>query len=62
MIEPGRDGDLAEEPLLSQTGAKLGPEHLQSHLPLQLEIAGHIDSRHPAFADLALDGKAIPQA
>ena len=59
MVEPGGDLDLGQEAIGAQDGAELGPEHLERHLALVLEIVGQIDRRHPSLAQLPLDAVAI---
>ena len=58
MIERGGRPDLVGEPLGADQHAQLGPEHLERHLAMMLEIVGQVDRRHAAPAELALDGVA----
>ena len=59
MMQLRRQPDLAQEPLPSQHLRQPGMEHLQRHVTVVLEVAGEIDHRHAAVADLALDGVVI---
>ena len=59
MVELGRDGDLAQEPLGAKRVAELRMENLDSHRAVVLEIAREEDSRHAALAELALDVVAV---
>ena len=59
MLEPCRDLDLADKPLGAERGGEFGPQHLEGHLAVVLEVAGKIDRRHPARANLPLDGVAV---
>ena len=61
MIEPRRDLDLGEEALRAQHGAQLGPQHLERHLAVVLDVAREVDRGHAARAELALDGVAARQ-
>jgi hypothetical protein len=61
MDEPGRDLDLAQEPLRSQRRAKLGLQDFDGDGAPVLQIPGAIHGRHAAAADLALDGVAVCQ-
>ena len=61
MLEAGGDADLAEEPVRTERGGEFGPEDLDGDLPLVLEVPGQEDGRHPALADLALEGVPVSQ-
>ena len=51
--------DFAEEPLGSQRRGQLGPEDLDRHLAMVLEVFGEIDRGHAARTQLFLDGVAV---
>ena len=42
----------------SEGSSEVGPEDLQGHLTVMPHIFSQIDRRHPAFAQLTLDGVA----
>jgi hypothetical protein len=53
MLQPGRDLDLAGEPLGTEGRRELGAEHLDRHLAAVADIFGEIDGGHPSRSDLA---------
>src|SRR5947208_2142534 len=55
MLKVRRDADFAQKALDAEHRAELGVEHLDGDTPLVAEIAGEVDGRHPASADLTLD-------
>jgi len=61
VIEPGADANLLQESLGAQCGGQLGPEHLERHFAIVLQIASEIHRRHPAGADLTLQRVAVPE-
>ena len=66
MGEPGGDLDLAQEALGPIAAASSGLQDLDRDRAVVLEVAGEVDGRHAAAADLALDsvatGKRLRQA
>ena len=48
--------DLALEPLGADAGGELGRQHLHDDLAAERGLVGDEDARHPAAAELALDG------
>ena len=58
MGERRGDPDLAGEPVGAEQRAELGPEHLDRHLAVVLEVVGQVDRGHAAAAELALEGVA----
>ena len=50
--------DLAQEAFNAQLVAHLRVQDLQRDLAFVLEIVGQVDRRHPALAQLTLDGVA----
>ena len=61
VVEAGGDPDLVEEPLGTEHGGQLGPQHLERDLAVVLEILGEIDRGHPALTQLALDPVAVDE-
>ena len=59
MLECRGGGDLLDEALGAKDGSELGLEHLERDLALVLEVEGQVDRRHPARAELALDGVPV---
>jgi hypothetical protein len=55
MGELGGHLDLAEEAVVTQRMAELGPENLYRDRPAVPEVAGEKDHRHAASAELTLD-------
>jgi hypothetical protein len=62
MMQPGGDLDLPQEPLRSQRGGELRPQHLDRDLSVMLEILGEINGGHAAPAELALDQVPVAQS
>ena len=58
MLEPGHDPDLPQEPLGPEPRAEAGLQHLERDGAVVAEIASAVDHRHPAVAELPLDGVA----
>ena len=58
MTEPGRDLDLAQEPVGADGCGKFRPQHLDGDAAPVLEVFGEVNDRHAAGADLPLDGIA----
>ena len=56
MAQPGRDLDLAEEPLGAEGGSQVGAEHLEGDRPVELEVLGQVNSGHSAVPELPLNG------
>ncbi len=59
MVQIGRDFDLTVKPLRSKRGGLFGPQDLDRHLALMLQVFGEMDRRHPTAAQRALDGVAV---
>ena len=59
VLEVGRGLDLAQEPLGADHGRELGPEHLDRHPAIVLEVLGQVDGGHAALAELALEAVAV---
>lgn len=55
MLQVRRGLDLGEEALGAHHGRQLRLEYLEGDLTLVLQVAGEVDGRHPARAELALD-------
>jgi hypothetical protein len=58
VLELGGERDLAQEAVAPKHRRQLRPQHLQGHGPVELQVLGEEDVRHPAPADLALH--AVP--
>ena len=58
MIQPGGDLDLSQKPLGPEHRCQLGPEHLDGHGAVVLQVVGEIDRRHAAAAELVREGVA----
>ena len=61
MLQAGRDGDLAVEPVRPQCEAELGAQHLERDAAAVLQVLGEVDRGHAAPAELALDPVAVGQ-
>jgi hypothetical protein len=59
VLELRRGLDLLQEPVGTDHGGQLGPQHLQCDLAVVLQIFGEIDGGHAAFAEAAFDAVAI---
>jgi hypothetical protein len=62
MGEPGRHLDLAQESLGADLGGDLGPEDFDRDGAVVTKVAGEIDHRHTALAELAFDGITAGEA
>jgi len=51
MTEPGRDADLAQESLASQSDGDLRSQHLDSNAAIVAGIDGQIDGGHAAATE-----------
>ena len=49
--EPGHRPRLGEQPFAERAGIPGGPQHLERHRAVQLEVAGLVDDAHAARAD-----------
>ena len=61
VLQPRGDADLAREPLGAHPLGELGREHLHDDAPAERRLLGHEHARHPAAAELALEGVAALQ-
>ena len=59
VAETGRDLDLAQKALWTECRGKLGLKHLDRDAAMVLPVLSEVDRRHPAVADLALEGVAV---
>ncbi len=59
VLELRRGLDLGEEALLAHHGRELGPEHLDRHPAVVLQVIGEVDGGHAALAELPLDAVAV---
>ena len=55
VVEPAGDGDLAQEPLGTERGGEVGPEHLQGDRPVLPGVVAEVHRGPPAAPELALD-------
>ena len=55
MLQVGRDGDFAEEPLGAEGGGDLRAHHLDGNRAIMLEVTGQVHSGHASGTELALD-------
>ena len=55
MGERGGEVDLAQEPLAAERLGEVRVEDLDGDVAVVLEVAGEVDGRHAAGAELALD-------
>ena len=51
MLQPRGDTDLVEEPLGSDRGRDLGPQHLERHVATVLDVPREKYEGHPTFTD-----------
>ena len=61
MLEVGGRLDLAQEPLGADDRGEFGPQHLDCHLAVVLEVLGQVHGGHAALAELALEAVAVRQ-
>ena len=59
MLQVGGGLDLAQEPLGADDGGQLGPQHLERHLAVVLQVLGQVHRGHAARAELPLDAVAV---
>jgi hypothetical protein len=50
MLEVGGGADLLEEPVGSDDGGEVGPQHLERDLAVVPEVLGQADGGHAALA------------
>lgn len=55
MLQVSRDPNLGEKTLNAHDRRQLGIEHFERNLPVVFQVAGEVDGRHSAGADLVLD-------
>jgi hypothetical protein len=61
VLQPGRDLDLAEEPIGSYGCRELWPKDLDGNFALVPDVIGQVNSGHATFANEALDGIALSE-
>ncbi len=59
VLELRGEFDFLDEPLGAQGDGKLRPQHLDGDPSVELQVFCYIDRRHPASANLPLDGVAV---
>src|SRR5262249_29385210 len=60
MLEPGRELDLALEPLGIDAGAHFGWEDLDDHLAFEPDLFSQEDTAHPPAAEFLADAVGVP--
>jgi len=61
VLQIGGGLDLGQEPFGTDHGGQLGPEDLDRHLAVVLEVLGEVHRGHAALAQLPLDAVAVCQ-
>src|SRR6185436_11967886 len=61
MLQPGRDLDLALEPVDADAFTQVGRQHLDDDPTSQRPLRRHEDARHAAAPELAFYGIAVPE-
>jgi hypothetical protein len=61
VIESGCQSDLGQESLPAEHCGQLGPEHLDGHFAVVLEVVGEIYRGHAAVPKLAFEHVAIAE-
>ena len=56
MVEPRGELDLAKKPVGAERCGEVGVEDLEGDDAIVLAVLGEVDGRHPAAAELAIDG------
>ena len=59
MLEVGGGLDLTEEPLGADDRGQFGPQHLEGHLAVVLQVLRQVHRGHAAGAELPLDAVAV---
>src|SRR6476660_485138 len=59
VLQVGRETDLSQEALGAKDCRQFGPEQLERHGPVMLQVAGEIDCGHAAAPELAVEAVAI---
>ncbi len=53
--KPRRDLDLTQEPVGSQRGGQLGPQHLHGHLAVVFQVLGEVNRGHATSAEFLFE-------
>src|SRR6185295_15178056 len=61
MLQGGGGLDFPHEPVGSDHRSELGPEHLDRHLTVVLEVLRQVHGGHASRTDLPLDAVAVSQ-
>ena len=61
MLQPRREGDLTPEPLERHVAGHLVRQHLDHDLAIERHVGRDEHARHPAAAELALEGVGAAQ-
>ena len=62
MVQVRGDFDLLQKAIWPKRDREFGAQHLDRHQTFVLQILGEVDRRHPAAADLPLDGVAVGES
>ena len=61
MVKLRDQPDFSHESLAAQLGRDVGPQHLQGHIAVVLQIVREVDCRHSALAQFAVEAIAVAQ-
>ena len=61
VSEPGRHANFTMKALGTDIGGDFGAQHLECHTAVVPQVVREVHYRHPAFAELAVDGVAPRQ-
>ena len=61
MVKLRDQPDFPEESLATKLGRHVGPQHLQRHIAVVLQIVREVDCGHPALAQFAVEAIAVAQ-
>ena len=59
MVKLRDQPDFPEESLAANLGRDVGPQHLQRHISVVLDIVSEVDRGHPALTQLAVEAVAV---
>ena len=59
MIQPRGQLNLSKKALAAERFREIGMQHFDRDFPIVLDVAGQVDSGHPARAELAVEAIAI---
>ena len=61
MVKLRDQSDFSQESLAAKLSRDVGPQHLQGHIAVVLQIVREVDCRHPALAQFAVEAVAVAQ-